>query len=215
MNAPSQPTCFGRHWDPNHAECKGGLDPAYTNPVTGTKLRDKCSWFSSCQHATASGPAPTPQVIPTRSLLPRPAVSVAPPPKPEHPAYTPPRPPTYSAPQVQYTLPPATTGAPPATQVHHPQYAQYAPQQQVMQHPQPTIGMVPPHVAQYGPQYVYTPYQAPGSQMPQYLTVPEPVRQDVHWGARLGHELLRSVVKAFGHQLAAYVDSNPFRRHNT
>lgn len=74
--------------------------------------------------------------------------------------------------------------------------------------------MLPPNIAQFGPQYVFTPYQMPGSQMPQYLTIPEPVRDDVSWIARLGHEILRSVFKSFGHSLAAFFDSNPLRRHN-
>jgi hypothetical protein len=73
--------------------------------------------------------------------------------------------------------------------------------------------MAPPYVAQYGAPMVYQPYQQHGSQMPQYLTVPEPVDHNVHWLHRLGHELLRSAIKALGHTLAAHVDSNPIRKH--
>jgi hypothetical protein len=100
-----------------------------------------------------------------------------------------------------------------------PQYQQPQYQQSYYQQPHPPqaqpphIAMVPPHVAQYGPAYVYPPYQAPGSQMPQYLTVPEPISDDIHWGVRLGHEIFRSIIKAFGHSVAAYFDANPLRRH--
>ncbi len=72
--------------------------------------------------------------------------------------------------------------------------------------------MAPPHVAQYGPPLVYQPFQLPGSQMPQYLTVPEPVT-DEHWFSRLMRELMRSAGKALGHTIAAFFDSNPIRRH--
>jgi hypothetical protein len=74
--------------------------------------------------------------------------------------------------------------------------------------------MMPPAMAQYGPAYVYAPYQQPGQQMPQYLTMPEPVQEDVHWGMRLGRELFRSLAKAFGHSLAAHFDSNSIGKHH-
>lgn len=216
----TQPSCFGKRWDPNHVECKGGLDAAYQNPRDQTHRRDRCSWFNSCSQAmnyqpisTAQPtpqPAPTQQIIPARSLLHRPAVDT-PPPRPSYqpplPPFTPPRPPTQiPAHQPSYT----PQYAPPQ------HYATVPPPQPVPQYaPMPAHQMmVHPAVAQYGPPLVYQPYQNPGMQMPQYLTVPEPV-EGISWGARLGHELTRSLGKAFGHTLAAYFDSNPFRRHNS
>jgi hypothetical protein len=53
----------------------------------------------------------------------------------------------------------------------------------------------------------------PGTQMPHYLTVPEPVSDDVHWAKRLVTELFRAIFKAAGHQTASFFDSNPIRKH--
>lgn len=218
----TQPSCFGKSWDPNHVECKGGLDPAYSNPRTGTKVRDECSWFNSCRQQVQGRPLPSPQLLPSTSLL-RPSAA---PQRPMTPPYSPPRP-TYAAPPTHYSLPTAiqhVPQAPPAPQVQHipiPSYQpQYHPPASHHQQPQPQHhqvappNYVPAHLAQLGPAYVPMPYQMPGSQMPQYLTVPEPVTDDTHWMQRLLRELFRSVVKAFGHQLAAHVDSHSFRRHD-
>lgn len=198
-----QPSCFGKSWDPNHVECKGGLDPAYSNPRTGTKLRDECSWFNACRQQVQSRPSMP--LLPSAALLQRPAVSQPLQRPPAPPTQYAPRAPTYSAPPVHYSLPSTpsypTPQAAPAAQQFHPQVMSQQ-------------NYVPAHVAQYGPAYVPMPYQNPGSQMPQYLTVPEPVTDDVHWAVRLGRELFRSIVKAFGHQLAAHVDSHSFEKHN-
>lgn len=202
----TQPSCFGKHWDPNHVECKGGLDPVYRNPRDDSHRRDRCSWFEACHQRTmnSSAPVPAPQLpIPAHSLV---RQSMDAPKPPQIPPYSPPRPPVYPSPLPQQPAPP---------QVHQPYYQQPPPQPQPQQYQYPQQhGMLPPNIAQFGPQYVFTPYQMPGSQMPQYLTIPEPVRDDVSWIARLGHEILRSVFKSFGHSLAAFFDSNPLRRHN-
>ena len=211
----TQPSCFGRSWDPNHVECKGGLDAAYENPTDKTHRRDRCAWFNSCSQAMnypTHVAQPTPQtqpsqpLIPARALAHRPTVDVPPPRpmmQPPQPPFTPPRPPTQIPPHqpgyTQYTQP--------MSYYQHQQMPVPAPMQ-----PQPNSMMVHPAVAQYGPPLVYQPYQLPGTQMPHYLTVPEPV-EGISWGARLGQELARSMGKAFGHTLAAYFDSNPFRRH--
>jgi hypothetical protein len=223
---PVQPSCFAKSWDPNHVECKGGLDPAYNNPVTGTKMREKCSWFNSCSqamHKTAPVAPPSPQLVPPTALLQRAVAATTPikmPPMP--PAHVPPRPPTYTGSATQYSLPTVHAQAPHvahAPQVQQP-VAQHMVQQmhQVHQMPvyqQPVVPQqyAPPHVAQFGPAYVPMPYQLPGSQMPQYLTVPEPVNDHVPWYLQLLRELGRSMVKAFGHQLAAHVDSHSIQKH--
>jgi len=224
---PVQPSCFGKRWDPNETACKGGLDPLYAHPVTGTKYRDKCSWFNSCsqamQHTQPARPA-QPQLITPTSLLQKTisaTPSIRPPTMPM--AHMPPAPPqqttvrpSYTPLATAYSLP--STHSPPAppvptavpTTVTMPQYQA----QQAQPFPMYPQGFAPPNVAQYGPAMVAMPYQHPASQMPQYLTVPEPSNDNVHWALRLGRELFRSMVKAFGHQLAAHVDSHSIKRHN-
>jgi hypothetical protein len=208
-----QPSCYGKSWDPDHVECRGGLDPAYEHPRNGTHHRDECSWLRPCgqiveaERARQRQPM---QLIPAQALT-RPTAAPVPPRLPQAPvSYSPPRAPVQHMPQPtpsyqpQY-VPPAPVYAPPPapapTQAQ--QYYQPAPQHM----------MVPPYVAQFGPQHVYPPYQLPGSQMPQYLTVPEPVNEGVHWLTRLGRELFRSIIKAFGHSLSAHADSNPFGKY--
>jgi hypothetical protein len=208
----SQPSCFGKSWDPTEKECAGGLDPVYTNPKTQTHHRERCNWFEPCRQHTENRPAPAqpaPQVIPPQSLLQsRPPVA---PPRPllppVTPTYTPPRPP-----------PQPPTQQVPFTQFNQPQPQPTAPQYYV-HHPQnPGVAnypiLVPPVVAQYGPQFVSPPYQVPGSPMPYYLTVPEPVRDDVPWSHRLAHELARSALKGMAHTAASFFDFNPFRRYD-
>lgn len=210
----SQPSCYGKSWDPNHVECKGGLDPAYTNPDDQTHRRDRCSWFQPCsqkmmQPVTVETP-PSQPLIPTRALLQHRAVEPPPVRPPAPPVYSPPRPPTYTAPQTQYSLPPpqAVPVAPPPPPYHQQGPAPYAYRQP------PQVVMAPPYVAQYGQQQVYMPFQHPESQVPQYLTMPEPVNDDEHWGVRLGRTLFRTGVKALALGLASYFDSNPIRRHD-
>ena len=208
-----QPSCFAKSWDPNHVECKGGLDPAYTNPITATKMREKCSWFNSCSQAMHK-PAPVaPQIVPPTALLQRAVAATTPikmPPSP--PAHVPPRPPVYTGSATQYSLP---TVHAPAPQVAHapPMQQPVAPQMPMYQQQMVPQQYAPPHVAQFGPAFVPMPYQLPGAQMPQYLTVPEPTNDNVPWYLQLMRELGRSMVKAFGHQLAAHVDSHSIQKH--
>lgn len=46
-----KPHCFGQ-WDPSAKECAGGLDPAYSHPVSGEKKRDTCKFYESCGSRT-------------------------------------------------------------------------------------------------------------------------------------------------------------------
>jgi hypothetical protein len=48
QNRIETPDCFGQHWDPTAAECKGGPDINFTNPKTGSHIREKCFFFGSC-----------------------------------------------------------------------------------------------------------------------------------------------------------------------
>lgn len=73
--------------------------------------------------------------------------------------------------------------------------------------------MAAPWVAQMGPMMVPVPHQMPSSQMPYYLTIPEPVDPNVHWLRRLGHEIVRSMFKSASHTGAAFFDHNTFTPH--
>jgi hypothetical protein len=73
--------------------------------------------------------------------------------------------------------------------------------------------LMPPWVAQLGPQVVPVMYQQPGSQMAAYLTVPEPVDLHEHWFWRLAREVLRSMFKATGHTASSFFDHNPWRAY--
>jgi hypothetical protein len=48
MNDKTVPTCFGRHWDGDAPECKGGLDPAYAHPISDSCVRPPCNWYATC-----------------------------------------------------------------------------------------------------------------------------------------------------------------------
>lgn len=198
----TQPGCFGKSWDPNHVECTGGPDKIYQHPTNGTHFRDKCSWFDRCGQQMNR---PATYTVPSTSTL-IPATSLTQP----RPVPDPPRPPLIPNYPPPTPTPPFTPPRPPATPV------QYSPQTQQqpapLYHPYPQA-MVPPHVAQQGPQYVYSPYQIPGTQSAQFLTVPEPIREDTSMLTRFFHEVLRACAKGAATQVAAFIDSNPFRRH--
>lgn len=201
----TQPSCYGKSWDPNHVECKGGLDPAYENPTDQSHRRDRCTWFGPCSQQMRT---PNPPLIPTRSLLPsRPAMEPPPRPLAPTPSY---QPQTYSPPRPLPLIPqpPMQTVYPPALPPAQPQYQQPQAQAHYAQ-------MVPPNVAQYGPQFVPAPYQLPGSQMPQFLSVLEPADDGSSWIGRLGRESARGLIKGLAHSVAAFFDSNPFRKHKS
>lgn len=185
VTAITPPGCFGHLWAPTAVECKGGLDPGYTNPTNQSNKRDQCQWYSSCATRTAATrlsanqPPPVPQqIIPTNRLMPPAPVAYQPGP-----------------------------GRPVQVQ---PGYSQ---QQQSYYHPAPpnpvpygNIPQVPIHQAWYGPTHVPMAYQLPGAQMPSYLAVPEPVTSGTTWWGRLLLEALRAMMKAAFHQGSHYVD---------
>jgi len=71
MPDDDKPTCFGKHWDPKSTDCIGGLDPAYTDPVTGSHIAPKCSFHDICKSRvllSRTGVQPTPTIIPIDRL---------------------------------------------------------------------------------------------------------------------------------------------------
>jgi len=69
----SPPPCFGSSWSPNAVECKGGLDPTYTNPRNGSHLRDKCLWYGQCATKTNANSITRAQPMVSPQQLLRPA----------------------------------------------------------------------------------------------------------------------------------------------
>lgn len=194
------PPCYGKHWDPNSRECRGGNDPAYVNPVTGTNKRDICQYYGSCSAATngarlreMSGVQPTP----SHFQLPQ-----APPPPQAAPAYQVP---------VRQQVPTAAFSAP------VPQPVQ-APVQSIVVAPNPNQQQ---HVVYVGqapwtqPQFAATPLMVPMSQpmqgaaVPSFLTVPEPDNPDVPVMARFARTIFRSTFKAAFLASANFIDYSP------
>jgi hypothetical protein len=204
--------CFGRHWDPNDVECRGGHDPCYVHPRNQTHVRDRCVHYTDCARRTSESqvqqsqqpyqqqpmPYPQPQLIPVQQVL-RPQLT---------PTYQ--RPYTGLAgpapqPQIQPVVP-LKQMLPPAYQNLYNQVQQQNPQWANALAAQ----MAPPSMAQWGPQMVPMNFQWPGMQMPGYLTVPEPVQSNP-WYVRLGHEVIRAMLKSAFHQGANFFDHNTFR----
>lgn len=171
------PNCYGLHWSPNAVECRGGLDPNYTNAL-GTHRREQCSWYKPCSAKSCATKAQNKNVVPPQRLVTGP---------------TPQRLPIM--PGRQQVRAPA-----PLSSVKQ---QQHQPVQQQVYHPQ---HMAHPYVAHQGPQQVPMQFQAPGAQMPAYLSVPEPYNANVPWWKRLVHELGRSAAKSMGHTGASFFD---------
>jgi hypothetical protein len=72
--------------------------------------------------------------------------------------------------------------------------------------------MASPHQAYYGAPYVPLPMQQPGMQVHGYLSIPEPVRDDVHWFWRLVSNAVRAMFKAATHETSHFIDHNTFNR---
>ena len=198
------PDCFGSPtlWSPTAVECIGGMDQGYTNPITKSHKRDKCIWYSQCA-ATAAAVRSEPKTI----MSAHPTVFAQPPAVPAPTGFHP----------IQPQHSPTNYGRGPVAPVQpyqpmYLQHAQQAPQpQQALASPQQ---LVPPWMAQYGPQLVPIVFQQQGMQMPSYLTVPEPVDPNEHWTRRLLRELFRSMLKSSGHTAASFFDHNPFRPYS-
>lgn len=187
--------CFGKSWDGGNILCRGGLDPTYVHPKTGSNQREACGWFRECAARTNAvrigiGNQPQ-QVIPQNRLVNKPQQQQF----------------------MQSTSPWAPFHQTAATlmnrlpiqqqqQVYHPQQMMMQPQQ--MMQPQ----MAHPMMAMM-PYVVPVNYQMPGAQMPGYLTIPEPIVEGQHWLPRLFYNIVRSMAKASGHTAANFFDYSP------
>lgn len=236
MSNKSPPSCFGDEWEEKHVECRGGLDPLFSDPETGSNKREKCSWYEACAHQKHIGRQQGEQLIPTQQLF-----RFPPPPGPVQQAQPAQQPPQFQVPQVPVPSyanvirnvaqqvaaapqvpvqnpmrPPMQPQAPsvqtfflPNQQPQQPQPQYYQQPQQAQQYQPPYAqGMVPPYMASM-PGMVPMNYVMPGTQMPSFLTVPEPMVYGQHWSRRLAFTLLRGMVKAFGMTLANFFDHTP------
>lgn len=211
--APQPPkACFGKSWDGNNVLCRGGLDPTYIHPKNGGNQREQCAWFNPCATRVNAASMTQQQVIPREQLLRRPQPQQQQMAQPTSP-WAPVR---QMANNVMQRLvqPPQTqvpTYPPPQVLVHPQQQQQqqqmyYPPQQQQQMMPQP---MVQPMMAMM-PQAAPMNYQWPSSQMPGYLTIPEPIVSGQHWGVRLFYNVMRSMAKAGMHTGSNFFDHTPF-----
>lgn len=207
--APQPPkACFGKSWDGNNVLCRGGLDPTYVHPKTGGNQREQCAWFNPCATRVNAASMTQQQIIPLEHLLKRP--------QPQQQQLAQPTSPWAPVRQmVSNVMQRITQVQQPQVPVHppqqvpvHPQLQQmyYPPQQQQMMMPQP---MVQPMMAMM-PQAAPMNYQWHGSQMPGYLTIPEPIVEGQHWGTRLFYNVMRSMAKAGMHTGSNFFDHTPF-----
>jgi hypothetical protein len=193
------PVCFGtKLWSPVAVECVGGMDPAYTNPINQSHKRERCGWYSQCATASTSASVNTPS--PSAAVAP---VTV----QPSQVLVPPPPTPAQSHPWIQQYGRPPVPSIPsyqnPYVNPYQTPYAQMAPQQ-----------LLPPWIAQFGPQLVPVIFQQPGAQIGAYLTVPEPVDPNEGWLWRLVREIIRSMFKSSGHTAASFFDHNPWRPYH-
>jgi len=189
--------CFGKHWEARAIQCAGGSDPAYCD-VNGSNQRERCAWYAKCASETvrenmAARPLEQQQVRPPMQV----------------PMQTQQNP-------IHSILRGVAQGTGSALMRHLTQQTQQmAPPVPVQQHmvPQAHYGypaqvMVQPAMASV-PYMVPMNYQAPGMQMPGYLSVPEPPMEGQHWLTRLLLNIGRSMVKAGAHTTANFIDHTP------
>jgi len=181
MALQSPKSCFGKSWDGGNVLCKGGLDPAYVHPETGSNQRDPCGWYNPCAARTnATRMSNQPQQAPHQQQIAQP---------------TSPWTPVKQIVNRLTQIPPMPQ-APQQAPIQHQQQVYQQQQQQQMAHP--AMAMVPYMVPMN--------YQWPGSQMPGYLTIPEPVITGQHWMTRLFFNVARSMAKSSGHTVANFFD---------
>lgn len=197
MNVPSltartdTPSCYGKDWDKNVPECAGGPDPNYTHPQTQQHIREQCNFFQSCGVRVQA--ARSAQVIPPQNLVRPPIVPPPPAPAPGQ---------TFrdyvqatSAAHLEATRQQALAGARPPIVPSQPTW------QQQQQHPTMYQG----HAQYPAPMYQLN-YQMPG-----YLTVSEERLPGESLWVVVALEIVRSLIKAFGHSLAHAVDVRRIR----
>lgn len=113
--------------------------------------------------------------------------------------------PTQQIQQKQAPAPMHTVFGPAVQQQQQQPQMMVMPQQQMMM----PAGYASPAMAST-PQMVPMNYTPTAYQMPGYLTVPEPIMEGQHWGARLGLTLIRALLKAAGHTAANFFDHSTF-----
>jgi hypothetical protein len=118
---------------------------------------------------------------------------------------------TLNVSPLQQPMPPRPAAIAPYQHQYIQQYQQQYPQQ--YQNPSQPGQFVHPWIAQNGPTYVPMQYQQPGSQIPSYLTIPEPVIAEEPWLWRLLREIFRSMMKSSGHSVASFFDHTPVKLH--
>lgn len=197
-----QPSCFGKLWDPNNAECRGGNDPSYSNPKTGSARRDICRWYSACSAETNR--AKLENAVRNAPPAPPAAQPYAPVQPPHVPMGNVVRPPPAAPPNVG--IPVAQTVGPPVPLQTQAMMLQPVQQQQVAY-----VGGAPYTQPGFAAQPVLVPVNQPmpGAQVPSFLTVPEPSNPDVPMGTRLWRTVYRSMLKAGFVGAANFMDYNP------
>lgn len=177
------PPCFGLQWSPTDAECSGGLDPQYTHPRTGSHVRERCMYYSTCGSKTQA----TKLLPPAQLMRPQPQFGPMgfPPPSPSQ--------------QLQIS------------QAASDFMRRYGQAQPMIPAPvmQPQQGFVP---QSYGMPVPYQSMVPMSSQMPAYLSVLEPRTEDASLWSILSREMTRSLLKSLGHTIAHFFDTTPFRR---
>lgn len=180
----SLPRCFGTKWDDKSPECTGGLDPTFTDPDTGSHIRERCSFFNPCGARVQA--AKMQQLIPVSQVVRPPQTQ------------QPPAPPAGMMQSQFDKIQQLTSQVQQLQQVVQQQNAQMARQGTASAFIHPMQAAVHPI------QMLPVEYKMPG-----YLTVPEPRGKNSTVWAMLGRSVARSALKSVGHTLAAFWDTTP------
>lgn len=189
-NREGPPKCFGKAWDDKVPACAGGLDPTYRDPDTGSHVRERCVFFTTCG---ARVQASRQQLIPQSQLVR--------PPQQQQMAYQPPT-------QPQQTAFPALSQAAQMAQL----VRQMEEMQKLIQYQQAQLqgrGITNPLQPSQQLPMMSVEYRMPG-----YLTVPEPRTKSSSVWSLLSREIARSMFKSAGHTLASFWDTTPIGKED-
>jgi hypothetical protein len=177
------PNCFGKEWDRNAPECKGGLDPTYSDPRTGGHVRERCSFFQECGARTLSTSREV-QLLPASSLA-RPS-------------------------QVPVTqAAPAGTFSGWLQQIEAQRQTALAQVRPAIPTYQPPVQQMQPYPG--GAVYPATHYQI-NHMVPEFLTAPEERAPGEGLWPVLGREILRAVFKSLGLAIARFFDTRVWKK---
>jgi len=179
--ADETPPCFGKEWDGNNSECRGGYEHGYINPINGSNSRDQCIFFRSCGAHTQAARVGQARLVPTQNLV------RLPPAAPSAPVQAPMQTMATQFGQVQQQQRPLPPQAP-------------VPQPVYQQQQQPMVQQVP---------YGYQQMQPVNYQMPGYLTTPQMQQPNESFASMLAKNLMRSMAKAAGHSFSHVFDVTP------